>query len=74
MVEIAASRRSVCTAEGRFGLLSYFVSNSCLPLTAIRFPSDGWIRNTVRDIRDSCMIAGLVTLKHMSDAGLGASL
>ena len=73
-VEIAASRSSVCTAVNRFGLHSYFVSESCLPPTANRFPSAEWIRRTVRDIRDSRMIAGPVTVTHMSDAGLGASL
>ena len=66
MVDIAASRSSVCTAVSRFWLH--------LPPTAKRFPSAGWIRKTVRNIRDPRMIAGLVTLKHMSDAGVGASV
>ena len=74
MVERAASRSSVCTAASRFGLHSYFVSGSCLPQTANRFTSAVWIRKTVRDMRDSRMIAGLATLKHLSDAGLRASL
>ena len=74
MVEIAASRSPVCTAVSRIGLHSFFVADSCLPLAANRIPSAGWIRKTVRDFRDSRMITGLVKVKHMSDAGLGASL
>ena len=74
MVEIAASRSSVCAAVSWFGLHSYFVSDSCLSPTANRFPSARWIPKTIRDTRDSRMIAGLVTLKHMSAAGLEASL
>ena len=56
------SRSSVCTAVHRFGLHSYFVSDSCLPPAANHFSSTGWIPKHVREIRDSRMIAGLVTV------------
>ena len=37
LVEIAASRSFVCTAVSRFGLQTYFVSDSRLPPTANRW-------------------------------------
>ena len=44
-----------------------------MPPTGSHFRS-GWIRKTIRDVRDSCMSAGQVSLKRLSPAEFKASL
>ena len=48
-----------------FGLYSHLVSDACLPTAASRCASVQWIRNAIRGIRDSRVIAGLAPLKHV---------